>query len=118
MPDHRPISAAPSLKKRLSPSKRLGAVIAAVTMTMSVAAATLMPSGPAHAGGVPGGSERTTPYTYGSDVSGYESDYDWAASPAQFGIIKATEGLSFRDPAFVRHWRELDKKGIVRGVYH
>ncbi|MEW9533773.1 glycoside hydrolase family 25 protein [Microbispora sp. NPDC049125] len=119
MPDHRPISAAPSPKKRLSLSKkRLGAVIAGVTMAMSVATATLVPSGPAHAGGVPGGPEHTAPYTYGSDVSGYESDYDWGASRAQFGIIKATEGLDFRDPAFARHWRELDKKGIVRGVYH
>ncbi|WP_171075033.1 glycoside hydrolase family 25 protein [Nonomuraea basaltis] len=56
--------------------------------------------------------------TYGVDVSRYESDYDWSASPAKFGIIKATEGTSFRDASFARHWREMDKKGIVRGAYH
>ncbi|TMR10389.1 hypothetical protein ETD86_39840 [Nonomuraea turkmeniaca] len=55
---------------------------------------------------------------FGVDVSRYESDYDWSASSAQFGIIKATEGTDFRDASFARHWGELDKKGIVRGAYH
>ncbi|GAA5038322.1 GH25 family lysozyme M1 (1,4-beta-N-acetylmuramidase) [Thermocatellispora tengchongensis] len=58
------------------------------------------------------------PLTYGQDVSNYQPDHDWTASPAQFGIIKASEGTGFRDRAFARHWRELDKKGIVRGAYH
>ncbi|AQZ63097.1 COG3757: Lyzozyme M1 (1,4-beta-N-acetylmuramidase) [[Actinomadura] parvosata subsp. kistnae] len=57
-------------------------------------------------------------FTYGVDVSRYESDYNWSASPAKFGIIKATEGTSFRDASFARHWGELDRKGIVRGAYH
>ncbi|TDC06910.1 hypothetical protein E1267_14825 [Nonomuraea longispora] len=56
--------------------------------------------------------------TYGQDVSNYQPQHDWAASPAQFGIIKATEGTDFRDAAFARHWSELGKKGIVRGAYH
>ncbi|MGI5271917.1 glycoside hydrolase family 25 protein [Nonomuraea sp. CA-218870] len=56
--------------------------------------------------------------TYGQDVSNYQPDHDWASSPAEFGIIKATEGTSFRDHTFARHWAELDKKGIVRGAYH
>ncbi|MFG1946422.1 glycoside hydrolase family 25 protein [Nonomuraea sp. NPDC048826] len=56
--------------------------------------------------------------TYGQDVSNYQPNHDWATSPAEFGIIKATEGTSFRDRAFARHWQELDKKGIVRGAYH
>jgi lysozyme len=56
--------------------------------------------------------------TYGQDVSNYQPDHDWEASPAKFGIVKATEGLDFRDGAFARHWRHLAKKGIVRGAYH
>ncbi|MET7334972.1 GH25 family lysozyme [Nonomuraea sp. NPDC005650] len=62
--------------------------------------------------------QETRAFTYGVDVSRYEAQYDWAASPAQFGIIKATEGTSFRDSSFARHWREMGKKGIVRGAYH
>ncbi|GLW07064.1 lysozyme [Microtetraspora sp. NBRC 13810] len=62
--------------------------------------------------------QRSAPLTYGQDVSGYEPAYDWAASPAEFGIVKATEGLSFVDGSFARHWRELADKGIVRGAYH
>ncbi|MEU9831785.1 GH25 family lysozyme [Streptosporangium sp. NPDC048047] len=58
------------------------------------------------------------PLTYGLDVSNYQPAYDWSTSSAQFGIIKATEGTTFRDRSFARHWRELDKKGIVRGAYH
>ncbi|AWS47191.1 glycoside hydrolase family 25 protein [Streptosporangium sp. 'caverna'] len=56
--------------------------------------------------------------TYGQDVSNYQADHDWDASPAKFGIVKATEGLDFRDKAFARHWSQLAKKGIVRGAYH
>jgi GH25 family lysozyme M1 (1,4-beta-N-acetylmuramidase) len=58
------------------------------------------------------------PLTYGLDISNYQADYDWHTSPAQFGIVKATEGTDFRDASFARHWQELGKKGIVRGAYH
>ncbi|MFG1752044.1 glycoside hydrolase family 25 protein [Streptosporangium sandarakinum] len=58
------------------------------------------------------------PLTYGLDISSYEPTYDWNASSAQFGIVKATEGTGFRDGSFARHWSELGKKGIVRGAYH
>lgn len=57
-------------------------------------------------------------FTYGLDISNYEPLYDWNASPAKFGIIKATEGTNFRDASFARHWRALGEKGIVRGAYH
>ncbi|AQZ63705.1 hypothetical protein BKM31_21580 [[Actinomadura] parvosata subsp. kistnae] len=56
--------------------------------------------------------------SYGLDISNYEPLYDWSASSAQFGIVKATEGTAFRDASFARHWRELGDKGIVRGAYH
>jgi lysozyme len=61
---------------------------------------------------------RADALTYGQDVSSYQPYHDWNASPAKFGIVKATEGLDFRDKAFARHWRHLAKKGIVRGAYH
>jgi lysozyme len=108
MPTHRLSSSAPSLKNRLNPAGTLRSAIAGVTVAASVVTVTVVLTSPAHA----------ARFTYGPDVSGYEPDYDWSVSPAQFGIVKATEGLSLRDSAFVRHWRELDKKGIVRGAYH
>ncbi|MFI7453140.1 glycoside hydrolase family 25 protein [Nonomuraea sp. NPDC049714] len=88
---------------------------------LALAAASLAMAGPAHAAppeNAPVAQERTVPLTYGQDVSNYQPDHDWNASPAEFGIIKATEGVTFRDHAFARHWRELDAKGIVRGAYH
>jgi lysozyme len=103
MPTHR--FTLPVLHLKNLSAKRLGLAVVAVLLA---AAAALTVNGPAQA----------NPLTYGEDVSHYEPDHDWAASPAQFGIIKATEGLHFRDASFARHWAELDKKGIVRGAYH
>lgn len=74
------------------------------------------PAEPGHPAGA--AAQRVPALTYGQDVSNYQPDHDWAASPAQFGIIKASEGTAFRDKAFARHWAELGKKGIVRGAYH
>ncbi|MGW0481982.1 glycoside hydrolase family 25 protein [Nonomuraea sp. NPDC003214] len=55
---------------------------------------------------------------YGQDVSNYQPAHDWAASGADFGIVKATEGVDFKDPTFARHWKEMDKNKLVRGAYH
>ena len=73
---------------------------------------------PAKVLAAPVNKSRANTVTYGQDVSSYEPDHDWNASSAKFGIVKATEGLDFRDRAFARHWRQLAKKGIVRGAYH
>ncbi|MFG1701662.1 glycoside hydrolase family 25 protein [Nonomuraea sp. M3C6] len=103
------------LSKRLSLSAA-GALLAGATTLASVtgpAIASTAEHGPAHAA-----VQEQEPLTYGQDVSNYQPLYDWNASPAQFGIIKATEGMTFTDAAFARHWRELGKKGIVRGAYH
>ncbi|WP_169946584.1 glycoside hydrolase family 25 protein [Microbispora sp. H11081] len=105
MPTHRPSGRPPS-------GRRLRSALAAATLTLAAAtagvtAAVALPA-PAYA----------NPHTYGQDVSGYEADHDWINSRAQFGFIKATEGTSWVDSSFPRHWGELDKKGIVRGVYH
>ncbi|WP_055482642.1 GH25 family lysozyme [Sphaerimonospora mesophila] len=112
MLEHR-LSAAPvSLKRRLSLSgKRLGAALVVLT-AVGVFAATPVQAAPQAPG------EENVTLMYGEDVSNHEPNHDWTASPAKFGIIKATEGLSFRDSTFARFWQELDEKGIVRGAYH
>ncbi len=103
------------------PAKRLGLTVAGVllagttafTGTTGTALASTTDHDSRH-----GAQQKAGAFTYGVDVSRYESQYDWNASPAQFGIIKATEGTTFRDSSFARHWREMGKKGIVRGAYH
>ncbi|GAA4556830.1 glycoside hydrolase family 25 protein [Planotetraspora kaengkrachanensis] len=109
MPTHRILSPVLSLKIRLNlAGRRVRSVVAGMSVAVSMITPVVALTGSAHA----------TSLTYGQDVSGYESNYDWSASPAKFGIVKATEGLNFRDPSFVRQWRELAGKGIVRGAYH
>ncbi|WP_188195952.1 glycoside hydrolase family 25 protein [Nonomuraea sp. SYSU D8015] len=93
-----------------------GVILAGATVITGVAGPAIASS--AQHSSVHAVHPEAAPLTYGVDVSRYESDYDWNASPAKFGIIKATEGTSFRDASFARHWREMDKKGIVRGAYH
>jgi GH25 family lysozyme M1 (1,4-beta-N-acetylmuramidase) len=92
--------------------RKAGLLVAAT----AVAGATL--AGPAHADNGLDTKREAAALTYGQDVSGYEPTYNWSASSASFGIVKATEGLTFDDSAFARHWRELAKDGLVRGAYH
>ncbi|MEV1170007.1 GH25 family lysozyme [Nonomuraea sp. NPDC049784] len=122
MPKPRLATVAHALKNHFDPlTQRLsfvvaGAIIAGTAAVASVAGMALASStenGPAHAA-----QHETGSLTYGLDISNYEPQYDWNASTAKFGIIKATEGTSFRDASFARHWLQLGKKGIVRGAYH
>ncbi|MFC5827139.1 glycoside hydrolase family 25 protein [Nonomuraea insulae] len=99
-------------------SKRLslavaGALLAGITAVTGTASAWTTDHGAPH-----GTRQEAGALTYGLDISHYEPLYDWSASSAQFGIIKATEGTDYRDSSFARHWRELGDKGIVRGAYH
>jgi len=95
-----------------------GAALAATTAAAGLAATAH--ADPADHGGAQAVAARQQAkrLMYGEDVSNHQPDHDWQASPARFGIIKATEGTGFRDPTFARHWQELAKKGIVRGAYH
>ena len=78
-------------------------------------------------------------YCYGIDISRYQSYIEWdkikILSDAQgrttnsvnlakdirnvsYVFIKATEGNSFKDKHFKKHWKNAGKSGIRRGAYH
>ena len=78
-------------------------------------------------------------YCYGIDISRYQSYIEWdkikVLSDAQgrttnsvnlakdirnvsYVFIKATEGNSFKDKHFKKHWKNAGKSGIRRGAYH
>lgn len=55
------------------------------------------------------------------DVSSYQGAVDWGAvlgSGVAGGIVKATEGLSYRDPTFPANWAALGQHTAIRGCYH
>jgi len=57
----------------------------------------------------------------GVDVSHYQGSVDWKAveeAGVGFAFLKATEGTSFVDHTFRRHWAALGETRILRGAYH
>ena len=57
----------------------------------------------------------------GVDISHYDGVINWtkvAAAGQAFGITKATEGVTFKDPAFATNWPAIKAAGLVRGAYH
>ena len=56
----------------------------------------------------------------GIDLSSFQPSFDWAAEKGRisFAFIKATEGMTIRDPTFAANWRAAKAIGIVRGAYH
>ena len=60
------------------------------------------------------------PTVKGMDVSYYEPSIDWAAAHASgidFAFIRATDGLTYRDPRFAEYWAAAKAAGVIRGVY-
>ncbi|MBC6991881.1 MULTISPECIES: glycoside hydrolase family 25 protein [Hymenobacter] len=58
---------------------------------------------------------------HGIDVSAYQGRIDWklvASHDVRFAFIKATEGVTLRDPRFAGNWRGARAAGIYRGAYH
>lgn len=58
---------------------------------------------------------------WGIDVSRHQSSIKWervAASGIDFVFVKATEGVTVRDPMFKQHFADLKKHDIIRGAYH
>jgi lysozyme len=63
----------------------------------------------------------TTVLTPGIDVSNWQGDVDWAtvaASGIEFGIVKSSEGTTYRDPYFRGNWSGMKAANMVRGCYH
>jgi lysozyme len=56
----------------------------------------------------------------GIDLSSYQPSFDWSAEKGRisFAFIKATEGITIRDPSFAANWQRAKDIGIVRGAYH
>lgn len=60
----------------------------------------------------------TTP---GIDVSRYQGSINWTSvrtAGIQFAYIKATEGVSYRDPNFGANYVGAYHAGVIRGAYH
>ncbi|WP_114854771.1 GH25 family lysozyme [Brachybacterium sp. YJGR34] len=58
---------------------------------------------------------------FGQDVSGWQGEVDWAAQRemgSRFAYVKATEGRSYRSPAFDHQYLGAGGAGLVRGGYH
>jgi lysozyme len=63
---------------------------------------------------------------HGIDVSRHQSTIDWKQADSMrsggkeisFAFIKATEGITRKDPHFNRNWQEIKKTNILRGAYH
>ncbi|WP_428644927.1 glycoside hydrolase family 25 protein [Roseibium sp.] len=59
--------------------------------------------------------------TRGIDVSHHQGDIDWnavAGDDVAFVYMKASEGVDFKDGAFVRNWSGAGSAGLARGAYH
>jgi len=60
----------------------------------------------------------------GFDISTHNSDrhpIQWSqigTNNVQFVFIKATEGATYEDPWFDRHWTAAHSQNLVRGAYH
>lgn len=56
----------------------------------------------------------------GIDLSSFQPSFDWAAEKGRisFAFIKATEGMTVKDPEFAANWQAAKALGIVRGAYH
>jgi lysozyme len=57
----------------------------------------------------------------GIDISHYTEARSFAGLAEQgigFAFVKATEGATFKDPLFDRHWQGLHEAGVPCGAYH
>ncbi|MFC7374462.1 GH25 family lysozyme [Brachybacterium sp. GCM10030267] len=111
MPPYRPRHLAPPASPPATASSRRsvlrGGVLGAAALSAGTAAV-LAPA--ANAAGI-----------YGQDVSGWQGEVDWAAQAAagsRFAYVKATEGRSYRSPAFNHQYLGAGNAGLVRGGYH
>lgn len=59
-------------------------------------------------------------YASGIDISNHQGFFDWSEWNGflDFGSVKATEGLTFRDADFANNWQGMQDIGIFRFAYH
>jgi len=84
----------------------------ALALSVATATATLVAVSAAPAQAV------TTP---GIDVSHHQGAINWTSvrgAGIQFAYIKATEGVSYRDPRFNTNYTAAYHAGVIRGAYH
>jgi GH25 family lysozyme M1 (1,4-beta-N-acetylmuramidase) len=106
-PGAHPVPAPP---RRSLPVLLRGLLVAALLLVAGTAAATV-PAAPAHANG----------HIWGIDVASYQGNVDWnavAAHGASFAYVKATEGMTYRNPYFGQQYTGSYYAGLVRGAYH
>lgn len=63
---------------------------------------------------------QTGPTTPGIDVSYYQPTIDWKRvrkAGVLFAFIRVSDGATFADPAFDKHWSKARPTGILRGAY-
>lgn len=90
--------------------RTLAGVVAAVLGGLTVLAGTVVAAPPASAATVEG-----------IDVSHHQGTINWGATRGagiQFAYLKATEGMTFTDPAFDRNYPAAFRAGVIRGAYH
>jgi len=57
----------------------------------------------------------------GIDLSSYQNPVNWAnlaECGIKFAFLKATEGVTWKDPTFTDKWKQAKSVGILRGAYH
>ncbi|KNG82730.1 N,O-diacetylmuramidase [Aspergillus nomiae NRRL 13137] len=65
--------------------------------------------------------EATAETVQGFDISNHQATVDFKAAyndGARFVMIKATEGMTFKDPLFSSHYQGATEAGLIRGGYH
>ncbi len=63
----------------------------------------------------------STTRVYGIDVASYQRTVNWTGYRAQgkrFAYVKATEGVSYRNPYYASQFGGAAKAGMIRGAYH
>ena len=66
-------------------------------------------------------SDQGTTYLKGIDIYDANPEVDWNTvkqSDIAYVFIKATEGKTYLDTVFNRHWPEAKAAGIIRGPFH
>lgn len=54
----------------------------------------------------------------GVDIASHQADMDCAKIKADFVIVKATQGTTYINPCFTRHYQQAKSAGKLLGAYH